>query len=126
MFHVPEKNRITNHPYYGSDSSFGNNGVFKIHPPFSVKEYLCIVSDMLGWEHVSVSMTKTNNASKKKTNAIPTWDDMCFIKSLFWDEDDTVLQFHPKKSEYVNNHDKVLHLWRKVGVDHELPPNMMI
>jgi hypothetical protein len=56
----------------------------------------------MGWEHVSVS---------KKTYT-PTWDEMCYVKSLFWDEEDTVIQYHPAKSQYVNNHPYCLHLWR--------------
>src|SRR5690348_8904636 len=54
------------------------------------------------WEHVSVSKTRGKNWY------LPTWEDMCFVKQLFWDEEETVLQFHPKKSEYVNKHPCVL------------------
>lgn len=56
-----------------------------------------------GWEHVSVSLG----------NRCPTWDEMCFVKNLFWDEEDIAIQFHPAKSEYVNLHPYALHLWRK-------------
>lgn len=56
-----------------------------------------------GWEHVSVSLG----------NRCPTWDEMCFVKNLFWDEEDMVIQFHPAKSEYINLHPYALHLWRK-------------
>lgn len=64
------------------------------------------------WEHVSVSLE----------NRTPTWEEMCFVKSLFWGGHETVLQFHPKITRYVNHHEHCLHLWKKVGVDHELPP----
>ena len=37
-------------------------------------------------------------------------------KALFWDEDDCVIQYHPPRSEYVNNHQNCLHLWRPIGV----------
>jgi hypothetical protein len=57
------------------------------------------------WEHVSVSLA----------NRCPTWEEMCIIKSLFWDDDDVVLQFHPPKSDYVNQHPFCLHLWRYKG-----------
>lgn len=50
---------------------------------------------------------------------------MEYIKESFWDEEETVLQFHPKKSEYVFN-TNCLHLWKKIGVDHELPPKMLV
>lgn len=55
------------------------------------------------WEHASVSLQ----------DRTPTWNEMSFIKGLFWGEDDLVVQFHPIKSEYINNHEHCLHLWRK-------------
>lgn len=54
-----------------------------------------------GMEHVSVQLYKR----------IPTWDEMCEIKDIFWDEEEMVVQIHPKKSQYVNITD-ALHLWR--------------
>jgi len=51
------------------------------------------------WQHVSVS----------SVDGTPTWDEMTFIKDLFWDEEDVVVQFHPKKSEYVNMAENCLH-----------------
>lgn len=54
-------------------------------------------------EHVSVS-------SQNKT---PTWEEMCFIKRQFWDDEDEVYQIHPKQSEYVNISKHCLHLWRR-------------
>lgn len=68
------------------------------------------------WEHVSVSCE----------DRCPTWQEMKSVKELFWSDDETVLQFHPKKSAYVNAHPYVLHLWRKVGIDIELPPTFLI
>jgi hypothetical protein len=65
-----------------------------------------------GWEHVSVSY-------RRRT---PTWDEMCKVKEMFWNENETVVQYHPKKSEYKNLHEHCLHLWRKCGEDFELPP----
>lgn len=67
------------------------------------------------WEHVSVSMK----------NRMPHWEVMTFIKDLFWRIDETVIQFHPKKTEYVNDHENVLHLWKhKSG--HDLPPKFFV
>jgi hypothetical protein len=37
---------------------------------------------------------------------------MCFIKDLFFKDEEEVIQFHPKKSEYVNIHPYVLYMWR--------------
>ena len=69
-----------------------------------------------GWEHVSVSY-------RRKT---PTWDEMCRVKELFFNDDETVVQYHPCKSEYVNIHQHCLHLWRKCGENAELPPKIFV
>jgi hypothetical protein len=68
------------------------------------------------WEHVSVS----------RSDRCPTWNEMCIVKDLFWDEDETVIQFHPKKSDYINDHPFCLHLWKKVSKDYELPPQIFV
>jgi len=65
-----------------------------------------------GWEHVSVSYP----------NRMPSWAEMCKVKEMFWNDEETVVQYHPKKSEYKNLHPYCLHLWRKCGEDFELPP----
>ena len=57
-----------------------------------------------GWEHVSVAPLKKN--------MMPTWDDMCILKEMFWNDDEEVHQIHPKKKEYVNLINNCLHLWR--------------
>lgn len=70
----------------------------------------------LGWEHVSVS---------RSDGKVPTWEDMCFAKDLFWDDEEAVVQFHPEKSKYVNYHPGVLHLWRYLG-GHATPPTQLL
>ena len=69
-----------------------------------------------GWEHVSVSLQ----------NRCPTWDEMAFVKRLFWGDDETVIQFHPPKSQYVNCHPFTLHLWRNTLDEIALPPTRLI
>ena len=70
-----------------------------------------------GWEHVSVCPLN---------GSMPTWDDMCFIKDMFWEEDDCVVQYHPPKSEYVNNMPNCLHLWRPIADKMPMPPSLMV
>ena len=41
-----------------------------------------------GWEHVSVSYK----------NRVPTWDEMCKVKDMFWNDEECVVQYHPPKS----------------------------
>lgn len=68
------------------------------------------------WDHVSVSTS----------SRCPNWEEMCFVKGLFFDDEETVVQFHPKKSEYVDRCKYALHLWRHVCDEHVLPPRIMV
>lgn len=113
-FKVPEKFRIMEH---ASDESV-NNGAFRVRTIKFPHVFNVIASDGGGWEHVSVTLATAQRC--------PTWDEMCFIKSLFWDEEDCVVQFHPPKSEYVNCHPFCLHLWRKINHDMETPPSIYV
>lgn len=115
MFKVPNKYRLRTHPQLGSDDSCGNNGFFILK--YEGYQVNCQASDGAGWEHVSVSINKRR---------CPAWHIMCFVKDIFWDEEDTVIQFHSAKSEYVNNHPFVLHLWRRIGSIVELPPSILV
>lgn len=92
----------------------GNNGVFSV--PFESFTLAVIASDGEGWEHVSASLP----------GRTPNWREMCFLKDLFWDEEDCVIQYHPPKSEYVNNHEHTLHLWRPIGTDLPMPPSILV
>ncbi len=113
-----EKFRIKTGPF-GSDETYGNNGVFIALGPRAAKLQI-IASDELGWEHVSVTMA---NPNKRRC---PYWDEMCFVKDLFWGDDEVVLQYHPKKADYVNNHPFVLHLWRPIQNELPCPPPDLI
>lgn len=99
-FHVPARYRLTHGPY-ASNAGDGNNGMFIFNGPLN-RELRALASDGMGWEHVSVSMPKTT----------PNWIEMCFVKDLFWDDEDVVMQLHPRRSDYVNFHQHCLHLWR--------------
>ena len=57
-----------------------------------------------GWEHVSIN-------DKRVT---PSWEEMCELKEVFWKDEECVVQYHPPKSEYVNNLSHCLHLWRPI------------
>lgn len=116
MFKVPEKYRIKTGAL-GSNSSAGNCGAFRIMSLKLKRPFACIASDE-GWEHVSVSLP----------DRCPTWEEICFIKNMFWDEGDLVVQLHPPKEDYINNHPYCLHLWRKAGTNDfcERPPKIMV
>lgn len=69
------------------------------------------------WEHVSVHIREYSKKGGKRVerHRPPTWDEMCYVKRLFWADDEVVVQFHPAESEYVNLHQHVLHLWKLGG-----------
>lgn len=68
------------------------------------------------WEHVSVS--------RFRSPGLPDWYEMKWIKELFWNDEETAVQFHPAASQYVNRNE-TLHLWRSVD-GHELPPRGLV
>lgn len=70
----------------------------------------------MDWEHVSVCPLN---------GSMPTWDDMCFIKDMFWNDEDCVVQYHPPKSEYVNNMPNCLHLWKPTDVEMPMPKSIL-
>jgi hypothetical protein len=127
MFHVPERDRITDHPILATSARDGNNGAFDCDSPVPGWRLAIIASDgsdlsVDKWEHVSVHAYRYDGRQMRT----PTWDEMCFAKALFWDDEDEVVQFHPKRSEYVNNHPNTLHLWRPVGVVIPTPPSIFV
>ncbi len=93
-------------------------GMFLVHGPKGAQ--ITIISSGVdyefGWEHVSVSIE----------HRTPNWAEMCFVKDLFWRDDEPVVQFHPPKSEYVNFHPFCLHLWRPLAALLPMPPSHLV
>lgn len=118
-----EKYRVTNDPLSYSDESFGNNGFFLL--PKSGGFLKVQISDGLGWDHVSVSAWDTKFA-KNGIPRIPTWSEMCRVKKLFFEPEETVVQFHPPESQYVNHCENCLHLWRPQETAIPLPPSHLV
>ncbi len=123
MFKVPERFRNLK-GMYSSTQQNGNNGWFVIpHHRIVGYVYTVMASDGDGWEHVSVSVRP---GVKSKATRCPTWEEMCYIKDLFWDPFDWVMQFHPSIDEYVNAHPFTLHLWCPIGNAFPTPPTIMV
>lgn len=127
MFKVPNQYRVRAGPM-GSSDLVGLCGAFEIIIPRTTKhkgrnmKLICIACDGTpsGWQHVSCY--KFDGFSRY----IPSWENMCHVKSLFWDDEDCVVQYHPAKKDYVNNNPYVLHLWRPVGIEMLRPPKELI
>lgn len=91
-----------------------DGGVFKI--PFEGRELYVVASHGGNWNHVSVSLE----------NRCPNWREMCFIKDLFFNPEDCVIQYHPPKSVYINIHKYVLHLWQPKNEIIPMPPEEFV
>ena len=80
------------------------------------KSLYVIYSNGGNWEHVSASMH----------DRCPTWEEMCTIKDIFFKDDECCVEYHPKKSDYVNVHPYCLHIWRPIGVEIPTPPTSFV
>ncbi len=114
-FHVPNQHRLRKGAF-ASDNTNGNNGAFFVPVTRARTVIKVIASDGMGWEHVSASLP----------DRCPTWSEMSALKSIFWDDEDCVVQFHPPRSEYVNNHPFCLHMWRSTEMEFPLPDSLLV
>lgn len=107
-----ERARVQSIPLYSSNPNEPFGYFCMLTPSLIPARMKIIVSDGLGWDHVSVSTE----------GRIPTWTEMEWIRRMFFKPTCCVVQFHPPLKEYINNHHNVLHLWHKQGIEYELPP----
>lgn len=127
MFHVVETARMTDGPM-ATRPHAGQYGCFVLPSPEPGWMLMTIADDgthaevpeSIGWEHVSVH---ARQHGKMRT---PTWKEMAYVKGLFWDDDDTVVQYHPARAVYVNHHPHVLHLWRHREHPFPIPPASLV
>lgn len=126
MMRVPERARVTDGPM-GTAPGAGCYGAFRLDGLQGWSLYVLAddgtgpAPSARGWEHVSVRAFRDSGHERSR---VPTWKEMCFVKDLFWDPDDVVIQLHPRRSEYVNNHPHVLHLWRHADIP--TPPRDLV
>lgn len=108
-----------------SHKSDGANGAFLIPCGIGVclnvicsdgKQWAECGLDGPPWEHVSVSLV----------HRCPTWNEMDFVKGIFWKDDECVIQFHVPRSEHINCNPNCLHLWKPIGVEIPRPPGATV
>lgn len=56
------------------------------------------------WEHVCITPKQGCRTLK--------FVEMCFLKDIFFKDEETVLQTLPEKTNYINNAQNSIHLWR--------------
>jgi hypothetical protein len=100
-------------------------GAFYLKAPTGAVLFV-MVGDAVEWpfpgppfEHVSAHVRPDRATDPRRC---PTWEEMCWLKDLFFGPEEVVVQYHPPKSAAVNIHNWTLHLWRPVGVEVPLPP----
>ena len=76
--------------------------------------------ETIPWEHVSVK------ARDYRGECCPTHEELSWIKELFWNDDECVVHYYPPKSEHINNHQFVLHLWKYKGGEMPAPPSICV
>jgi len=75
-----------------------------------------------GWEHVSVTI----NDNVTDDTSAPNWQQMKVVKYAFWENDEVVMQLHPKEEDYVDLHKNVLHLWSPTDEKIPTPPKDLV
>ena len=75
-------------------------------------------ADEDGWEHVSVSPYPETYT--------PSWDEMCKVKDIFFNEDECCVEYHPKKKDYINVFPYCLHIWKPQHVEIPTPPKFFV
>lgn len=75
-----------------------------------------IVSGLEGWDHVSVSLQ----------HRTPSWEEMEFIKRLFFKPEAVCYQLHVAEAEHLSAHPYCLHIWRCHNIDVPLPPPIFV
>lgn len=94
------------------------NGCFKVF--VHGRSFFVIASTGGEWDHVSVS------PCSRTRKTCPTWEEMSAIKDMFFEPEETVVEYHPAKSQYINNHPYCLHLWRPQKKQLPTPPSIFV
>lgn len=95
------------------------NGVFMIPCLANKRRAIlikCIASNGQHWEHVSASLS----------HRCPTWEEMEYIKRVFFEPHEVVMQLHVKETNHISKHPYCLHLWRPEDGFIPIPPIYMV
>lgn len=135
-FHVPNQYRLrpgqapsARSRHLESTDAVGNCGMFIIPPSPAARRPLpltVMASDATGWDELGYPPPAWEHVSVSTPVRCPTWEEMCFVKGIFWDQEDAVIQLHPPRSEWINDHPYCLHLWRPIGIELPRPPSLAV
>lgn len=106
----------TNRLYVSKEAADGGQAIAYLSSNKKNIPAAIVFSNGGGWDHVSASYY----------NRVPTWEEMCEIKNMFFHPEEVCVQYHPSESEYVNTFKYCLHIWRKQDDSIPAPPSWMI
>lgn len=108
-----------------SVEGYGFNGAFRI--PYKLQVLKVLASDAEGWKQCRAEGDPWEHVSVSIATRCPIWEEMEFVRELFWRDDETVMQLSVARSEHVNVHPYCLHMWRPVcGLSIPLPPSELV
>lgn len=119
--------RVKEGPLKSSDT-FGFCGAFYIPSCFPGVMLGVIASDGSDWVKTGLPPPIFEHASVRVINEqrLPTWNEMDYVKKIFWSDDEVVAQLHVNDERKVQHRTDVLHLWKQIGQDYSLPPGICI
>jgi hypothetical protein len=91
-------------------------GAFELPSPIDKSGLRVVASSGEGWDHVSVS----------RVNRCPNWQEMEYVKRMFFRDNETAMQLHVPPSDHLNLHPHCLHLWRPLDQEIPRPPAIMV
>lgn len=110
---------------YGPGAALGAHksiaGCFEVPSKVDGQTLRIILSKgQYGWDHASIS----------KRRRTPTWGEMEYVRRLFFEDHEAVMQYHAPIAEYVDGsvlgHPYCLHLWRPLNEKIPSPPKWMV
>jgi len=118
-----ERFRVKGGPM-ASTSADGMNGMFVV-PCGNVRLHV-IASDGSDWDDCGLPGEAFEHVSVSLPARCPTWEEMDFVKRLFWRDDETVMQLHVPRTSHINMHNHCLHMWRPIGREIPTPPTACV
>lgn len=101
-------------------------GFFRVKSPFTGATLRIMLAGDDPWKAEGMEGEPWDHVSVSRIDHPSTWQEMCFVKELVFDDDECVVQYHPAKKDYVNRHPNCLHLWYCPSVKFPMPPKICL
>ncbi len=118
-----EQRRVTTGPL-ASDKSYKGTGAFMLN--LKGVSLTVIASDGSDWSECGLPGKAWEHVSVSVRVRCPTWEEMDYVKRIFWRDDETVMQLHVPRDQHISFHDTCLHLWKPTGFEIPLPPSQTV